>query len=59
MMVSDKFIMPQMQLLTSRETKLNALKIVREAVSLIYKALQEENESMSKIIEATMRKARG
>ena len=58
-MVSEKCIVPQLQPLTAKETKLNALKIVREAVSLIYKALQEENESMSKIIEATMSKSRG
>ena len=37
MMVSEKTIMPKLQLLTSNETQLNALKFVREAKSLSYK----------------------
>ena len=58
-MVSDKFLMPQLQLLTSKETQLNALQFVREAAYLSYKKLQEDNDRMSKRIESIMRKSRG
>ena len=33
-MVSEKFIMPQLQLLTYKETQFNAIQFVREAESL-------------------------
>ena len=51
--------MPKLQLLTSNETLLNALKFDRSATSLSYKTLQEENYSMGKIIEVIMKKERG
>ena len=39
-MVSENFIMPKLQLLTFKETHLNALQFVRKAVYLSYKTLQ-------------------
>ena len=51
--------MPQLQLLTSKETKLNALQFVREVASLSYKKLQAENGRTGKIVEAIMMIERG
>ena len=45
-MVSEKMIIPQMQLLTYKETQFNVLQFVRKAASLSYKAPQEENDRM-------------
>ena len=58
MLVSEKFIIPKLQLLTSKETQLNAIQSVREVESLSYKTLQEYNESMIKRIESIMRTER-
>ena len=51
--------MPKLQLITSNETQMNALKFVREAKSLSYKKIQEENDRTGKITEFIVRKARG
>ena len=51
--------MPKLQLITSNETQLNALKFVREEKSLSYKKLQEDNDRTGKITEVIMRTARG
>ena len=58
-MVSENFIMPQLQLLTSNKTKLSVLQLVMEAASLSYKTIKEENDSMGKRIEAIMSTSRG
>ena len=47
--------MPKLQLLASNKTQLNALQFVREAKSLSYKKLQEENDRTGKRIEVIMR----
>ena len=52
-------MMPQMRQLNYKETQLNALKFVGEVASQSYKTLQEENNSMGKIIESIMRTSRG
>ena len=46
--------MPQLQLLTSKETQSNALQFVSEAELMSYKTLKEDNDRMGKIIEAIM-----
>ena len=51
--------MPQLQLLTSKETQLNALQFVREAAYLSYKTLKEDNDGMSKRIKFIVRTPRG
>ena len=51
--------MPQLQLLTSKETQLKALQFVREAASLRYKTPQGENDRTGKIFEAIIRTERG
>ena len=48
--------MPQLQLLTSKETQSNALQFVSEAELMSYKTLKEDNDRMGKIIEAIIRK---
>ena len=57
-MISVRLIIPQLQLLNSKETQLNALQLIRGEAYLSYKTLQEENGSMGKGIESIMSTAR-
>ena len=57
-MVSEKFIMTKLQLLTSKGKQFNALYFFSEATSLSYKTPQEDNDRMSKIIESIIRTAK-
>ena len=54
-----KIIMPQLKLLTSKESQLNTLQLFREAAPLIYKTLQDDNGRMGNRIESIMRIERG